>query len=191
MANSATFVKVDTTTQGNWKTTFPGNSLYSRFVWPGAYSVWGFMPPPIDPVTHGWAVQINRTTSRIQVWEDNSSDSRSLQDTYADTGRIAACLFNDTSFAAGVFLMSGPASRQVALYFLDFDALGRSLRVDVRDAGNGDYEEVPSGAILDTRTVNNFFGGQYLIYNVTGKVKFQITSNGILNAVLSGILVSP
>ena len=76
-------------------------------------------------------------------------------------------------------LTDGNSFHSVALYFLDWDNAGRSERVDVLDAS--------SNAVLDTRTISAFQGGQYLLWNLAGHVTFQITLTGGPNAVLSGL----
>ena len=70
-------------------------------------------------------------------------------------------------------------THQVALYFLDWDYLGRAERVDVLDAS--------SNAVLDTQTISGFQGGQYLVWNLKGHVTLKITLTGGLNAVVSGL----
>ncbi|HEY6392337.1 MAG TPA: malectin domain-containing carbohydrate-binding protein [Bryobacteraceae bacterium] len=69
---------------------------------------------------------------------------------------------------------------QVALYLLDWDNYyGRIERVDILDANN---------AVLDTRTVSNFVGGQYLVWNLSGHVIIRIVNrNASSYAVVSGL----
>jgi hypothetical protein len=62
---------------------------------------------------------------------------------------------------------------------LDFDRLGRGETIEVLDG--------VSGAVLDTRPVTAFTGGQYWVYRVTGHVMFRITRLAGANAVVSGI----
>jgi hypothetical protein len=58
----------------------------------------------------------------------------------------------------------------------------KELWVDVFDAA--------SGVRYDTRTVSAFGGGVYLVFNVSGHVRFQFTSLAGPNAVLSGLFLS-
>src|SRR5207248_1594584 len=74
-------------------------------------------------------------------------------------------------------------SHRLALYALDWDRLGRSERVDVLDAS--------SGAVLDTRTLSSFGGGQYLVWNLSGHVQLRLTNLAGQNAVLSGLFFDP
>ena len=73
---------------------------------------------------------------------------------------------------------TGP--HQVALYLLDWDNyFGRSERVDILDINN---------TLLDSRSVSNFVGGEYLVWNFSGHVIIRITSiNPSSNAVMSGL----
>ena len=72
---------------------------------------------------------------------------------------------------------------RLALYNLDFDFLGRSQRIDVRDA--------VSGALLNSQTLTDFTDGRYLVWQLTGHVVVQITRLGGLNAVVSGLFFDP
>jgi hypothetical protein len=67
----------------------------------------------------------------------------------------------------------------VALYSVDWDGWGRSYRVDVLDGG--------TGALLDTRTVEQFQNGRYLVWTVTGHVTFRVSNTGTPNAVVNGL----
>jgi hypothetical protein len=68
----------------------------------------------------------------------------------------------------------------VALYGLDWDtANGRIQTVDVLDA--------VSGSLLDHRNLATFSNGQYLVWNLSGRVKIRITRAGTYNVVASGI----
>ncbi len=51
-------------------------------------------------------------------------------------------------------------------------------RVDILDA--------VTGTVLDSRSLSGFQNGQYLVWNLTGHVKIQLTMTAV-NAVVSGI----
>src|SRR2546430_3939982 len=70
-------------------------------------------------------------------------------------------------------------THQVALYCVDYESAGRAQRIDVSDANNG--------ALLDTRNVTAFSGGQYLVWTLGGHVKLTITTTGSLNVVGSAL----
>jgi hypothetical protein len=112
-------------------------------------------------------------------WALSTSDLRALE-TGSGSGRIAATWFNNSSFDFDVNLTDGKP-HQVALYALDWDDYdgGRAEQVQIADAG--------SGSVLDTRIISGFTNGIYLIWNVTGHVKINVTLTGNGNAVISGI----
>ncbi len=58
---------------------------------------------------------------------------------------------------------------RLALYFCDYELLGRSITVEARDA--------VSGAVLDSRSVASYTGGIYLVYNYRGRVVFRVKNN--------------
>jgi hypothetical protein len=113
------------------------------------------------------------------TWEAPTSDSRALQKP-AGTERQASHWCGST-FDIDVHLGADGRTYQVALYLVDYDNHSRSERVDVFDGA--------SGARYDTRTVADFRGGVYLVYNVRGHVRFRITHLAGRNAALSGVFL--
>jgi hypothetical protein len=86
-----------------------------------------------------------------------------------------------SEFKVGL-VFSDSTPRQVAVYLLDWDryAGGRGMRVEIVDAG---------GVVLDSRSVTDFSGGQYLVWNLSGRVspiRFAAVDSS-WNAVVSGI----
>ena len=82
------------------------------------------------------------------------------------------------SFTVNVNLTDGQ-THQIALYFLDWDSAGRSEQVTALNAA--------TGAVLDSRTVSSFSSGEYLVWDISGNVSFQINCLAGPNAVLSGM----
>ena len=157
-------MRSDTSTQGNWVSLYGGQG----------YSIAGEttnLPSFASVVTSG---QSHCT------WAASTTDPRApLTSSAAGAGRVAACWYSDSGFTVDVNLTDG-ITHQLALYALDWDTNGREERVDAVDPA--------TGAVLDSRTVSSFTGGQYLVYNVTGHVQFRITNNVAgTNAVLSGL----
>src|SRR5262249_52898851 len=111
------------------------------------------------------------------TWAGSTADPRALQNA-AGTGRIAGTWYSGSSFDLDVNITDGRAHR-VSLYAMDFDSNGRSERIDVLDA--------TTGAVLDSRTLANFQGGQYLSWNLTGNVVLRVTNLSGPNAVVSGL----
>ncbi len=164
-ASSATFVKLDSTTQGNWENAY-GTQGYD--IISDAVSV-----PSYATVTI--AGQKNYT------WTTTSSEAQALQ-IPGSTNRVGACWDSGTSFTIAVNLNDGQA-HDIALYACDFDKGGRAEQIQITSAS--------SGAILDTRSISNFQGGEYLQWQVTGNVIITITRQAGPNGILSGLFFDP
>jgi hypothetical protein len=66
---------------------------------------------------------------------------------------------------------------------VDWDALGRTQTIEVRDAA--------TDALLDTRDVSTFSGGQYLVWRISGPVRLRVLCTGGPNAVVSAVFLDP
>ena len=166
-SSSASFLGVDTTTQGNWK---------------GNYGQDGYDIAQ-DPSTNNPQLPANTSVSLVNngnfTYTTTSTDPRALQEAGNITNRVAGVWYNPGSFSINVNLKDGQPHR-VALYALDFDKFNRSERIDVISQA--------TGAVLDTQTVSNFAGGRYLIWSLTGNVTFKVTNlNPGINGVISGL----
>jgi ELWxxDGT repeat protein len=165
-AASASFVKLDTTTLGGWIGTYGS----------GGYSVVGGannLPA---------SAQLSVTGAQEYTWADPAADPRAPQIGPGELARTAATYYAAGSFTVDLNLTDGQ-THQVALEVLDYDAFGRAETVQITNA--------TTGKLLDSRTVSNFQGGQYLVYDLTGHLKITFINNGPANAVLSGIFVDP
>jgi hypothetical protein len=165
-AGKAAFITTDTTTQGTWKGVYgaDGEAINSDSAQYPGYS------------------QVSFSGDALFVWNQDTADPRALQKS-AGTDRIASTWFTSLNMSIDVNLVDG-YTHQVALYCLDWDGEGsRAERVDVLDAS--------SGAVLDTRSIANFQGGQYLVWNLTGHVTMRITYTSGANAVVSGLFFDP
>ena len=160
-ANSASFLKLDATTQGSWK---------------GVYGADGVAIQADSTALPAYA-QLSFTGETPYTWIDSTNDAPALMKANAPD-RIAACWYANQSFTADVNLTDGNA-HQVALYCLDWDFNDRNMTIDVLDSTTGE--------VLDTKRVSGFEGGQYLVWNVKGHVKFRFTSFLSSNVVLSGV----
>ena len=67
------------------------------------------------------------------------------------------------------------------LYFLDWDNKGRGEQVQISDAG--------TGTVLDTETISSFTSGVYLDWEVSGNLVITITRQAGANAVLNGVFL--
>src|SRR5262249_23785371 len=114
----------------------------------------------------------------------STTDGRALQKPENPSDRIAGVWYSASSFTIDVNLTDGNI-HAVALYLLDWDSNSRAETVKVLDAA--------SGAVLDTEALaaGSFHGGEYLVWNIQGHVKFEIDCNGGNNGVVSGLFFDP
>jgi len=160
-SNAASFLRSDTTTQGNWH---------------GAYGADGYSVADDSqnlPSYSTFALQ----NQQDYTWVPNTADPRALQ-TGSGSGRIAATWYNSSSFSLDVNFTDGN-THQLALYAVDWDSQGRSETVQILDA--------TTAAVLDTRSISSFTGGAYLVWNISGHVTISVTQNSGPNAVISGV----
>jgi hypothetical protein len=111
------------------------------------------------------------------TWASSTTDARALQMS-SGAGRIAATWYNNPSFSVDVNTTDGQ-THQIAFYTLDWDNRGRAENIQIVDA--------QSGIILDSRSVSSFSNGAYVVWTISGHVKFTVTNAGGANAVLSGL----
>jgi uncharacterized protein (TIGR03437 family) len=158
---SLSFVQVDRTTKGTWKNTYGGdgyNTINDTLQYP-AYA------------------QVSVVGNSSPTWVASTTDVRALQKMNA-TDRIAARWDSGSFFTMDVNLTDGLTHR-VALYAVDWDGNNRQQRIDVVDWA--------TNVLLDTRNMSSFNGGQYLVWDVRGRVKFIVNKAGGKSAVISGI----
>jgi predicted outer membrane repeat protein len=158
---TATFLKKDSTSQGNWIGTY-GSDGYE--VVANATKL-----PSYATVTP--------SGQSVVTWTANTTDARALQQA-GGSGRIAAAWYSSTGFTINVNVTDGK-SHNLELYFLDWDSTGRAEKVQITDA--------TSGTVLDTETITSFHSGAYLDWAVSGNILVKITKTGGANAVLSGL----
>jgi len=161
-ASSASYVTTDTTTQG---------------LWPKSYGADGYALANVTPqnipsyATFSIQDQVNYN------WSSGTSDPRALQ-IPSGGGGIAAAWYSAPTFSFAVNFTDG-ASHELALYALDWDSQGRAETIQIVDAASNNQ--------LDIRTLSNFTNGVYLVWNVSGNVKINVTVTSGPNAVVSGV----
>ncbi len=159
--NSAKFVTLDTTTQGNWKGVYGSNG----------YNVIN------DTVAYPSYVTVTPSGVNATTWASSTTDERALL-TASGTNRIAAAWYNASPFLIDMVFNDG-LQHQVAIYCLDWDSTTRAERIDILDA---------NGVLLNTQNVSNFHNGQYLVWQLSGHVQVRVTNlNSNSNAVISGL----
>jgi hypothetical protein len=164
---TAAFAKTDTTTQGTWKSVYGSQGA----------NVIG------DSASYPSYVTATPSGNANYVWAASTSDVRAPLKLSSTTGRVAGCWYSSGVFTIDLNFTDGQ-THQVALYALDFDNYhGRSEKIDILDA---------NGAVLDSRPLSNFGGGQYLVWNLSGHVIVRVTNTNLVsNAVISGLFFGP
>jgi hypothetical protein len=158
---AASFLSLDAATQGTWQGVYGGDG----------YALAG------DATSLPAYAQVSLAGKDDWTWVSSTSDVRALQRP-GSGDRIASCWYTWTSFTIDVNLVDGQ-THQVGIYALDWDNYNnRTERFDVIDAA--------TGAVLDTRTIADLRGGQYLSWNVSGHVQIRVT-NLASNAVVGGL----
>lgn len=164
-ATTVTFIKADAGTQGNWGGRY-GTEGYNIFNDVAGYP--------------GYA-QVSRIGLAAWTWQTTTDDVRALRKVSA-AGRVASAWYDDDTLTINLSITDGKR-HQIALYLVDWDYGGRSQRAEVLNAD--------TDAVLDSRILTNFGGGQYLAWNVSGRVKFRLTRLAGINVVCSGLFFDP
>jgi hypothetical protein len=156
---------MDWVTQGNWKSTYNDSGVVIID----------------DGTSNASYATVTPSHQNNNVWSSSTTDIRALQKLSTSTGRIAADWYSSNSFYVDI-KFSDQLIHQVAIYCLDWNNKGRAETIKVLDAN--------TNTVLDSRSVSSFSKGVYLVWNVSGHVKLQITKNGGNNAVISGVFVN-
>jgi hypothetical protein len=175
-AASAEFLQLDSTTQGNWK---------------GHYGSEGYViindatnPPPYVKVTPNDNLQ--------NTWAALTRDASALQKPKSDTDRIAAIWYRWANDFFTINLnFTDHQPHQVSFYFLDW-----YNKNDPRATTNLCSQKVEvlntfNRVVLDSRTLTNFRGGQYLTYNLSGNVTLKISGIEGDNCFISALFFDP
>jgi lysophospholipase L1-like esterase len=165
---SATFVALDTSTQGSWS---------------GVYGADGDIIANGENSVPAYA-SVAFAGDATFTWAGATSDLRALQVTRGSTARLASCFYstNSRSFTVSLNLSDG-ATHQIAIYMIDWDTTLRSQTVTITDPA--------TGLSLDSRTISQFSGGVYGVWNIKGNVTITVTALGAVGAVASGIFFGP
>jgi Divergent InlB B-repeat domain/PASTA domain len=167
-SNSATYVGLDTTTQGTWTGKYgaDGAAIANDINMnpnPPAYATLGF------------------TGDSLYTWSSTTTAASALQDYTGATGSgnlIASCYYSGTSFSINLNLTDGN-KHQISLYLLDYDTQGRAETISILNA--------TTQTVLYTGSYSNFTSGEYAIFDITGNVIIQVTTTAGVNSVVSGI----
>lgn len=160
-ATTGVFVGADAATHGDWG---------------GRYGAEGYNLVG-DVKSYPAYAEVTRNGLAAWTWEQQTEDGRALRKISA-AGRVASAWYEDDLLNFTVNFADGNRHR-LSLYFLDWDDRGRAQRVEIVNADDD--------TVLDSRTIANFGGGQYLTWNISGKVNIRLTRQGGVNAVCSGL----
>ncbi|MBI4661783.1 MAG: VCBS repeat-containing protein [Verrucomicrobia bacterium] len=160
----AEFVEVDLDTQGDW------TARYGR----DSFSI------PEGSFWFPSGVQTTVARNSTYAWAPSTGDVRGLIKQGFWGHRYATCWFANQSLEFDVSIPDGQA-RRLALYFVDWDSFDRSQTVEILNTAGVQ--------VLDTRVVNGFHEGKYLVWEVEGHVTIRIHNTGGSNVVLSGLFV--
>ncbi len=161
---TASFLKADTATQGNWEKVPYGAQGYDIVGGPSSL-------PSYTSVTPSGTSEYTWPTATAP---------QSLQ-LPGSSNRIAAVWYAATSFTVDVNLTDGN-THDLELYFLDYDSKGRAENVQISTS---------SGTVLSTESISSFSKGVYLNWTVSGNLVITITNTGPVNsnAVLNGVFI--
>jgi hypothetical protein len=160
--SGATFVGFDTVTQGNWQSKY-GTDGYSIANYGQSLPSYATFSPQ---------------SALLYTWTASTSDVRALRLPNGSVG-FASTWYNNPTFDFDINLMDGKA-HQIALYALDWDGQGaRAETIQIVDAN--------TNAVLDTESLSSYANGTYLVWNISGHVKINLTRTAGANAVISGI----
>jgi len=153
--NLVAFLGADRATLGGWK---------------GVYGQDGNVIPlnsSVSPSYTGFWVN-NASQYLSNLW---STDPRALIKnvySYSPGERIASYL-QSVSYIDVEVAAKDTSPHRLALYFCDYERVGRSVTVQVTDG--------TTGAVLDTQTLAGYTDGVYLVYRYQGKVRFRVKNN--------------
>jgi hypothetical protein len=155
------FIGTDSTTLGDWK---------------GIYGLEGYNVLQ-DTSSYPSYATVTPTGIAGYTWDGAPTDTRALL--RSSTGRIAACWYSGTYFDIALTQNDGVPHR-LAIYNLDWDTSLRKQTFEIKDS--------VTGSVLDTRSITNFNGGQYLVWDIYGDATIRVTNDAPgYNAVISGL----
>ena len=161
---AVSFLKTDTSTQGNWK------GVYGADGW----NVIGD-PSANNPSNPSYAT-VTPGSHLAGVWAASSLSPAALQSSAVGSTNRLAGVWYQTSWST---VVNVTGTHQIALYLVDIDNLGIAETITVKDTA--------TGVVLDTRQASSFQNGEYYVWNVSGSVTVTLTSTAGHWAVLNGI----
>jgi subtilisin-like proprotein convertase family protein len=164
------FIGTDSFTKGNW---------VNRYGTEGYYIIGG------GGIIPAWLKSFYPNELPYHNWIGAEADERALlRAPTIGSSRTIAALYSQEQIEIPFEFTDGRTHR-LAFYIVDWDGKSRQQTFEITDAD--------TGAILDTRTVSNFAGGKYLIWQMRGKFKVRIKNAGgnSPDALYSAIFIDP
>ncbi len=182
---SLAFVKEDAVTQGNWGGVY-GRDGFVLFGYNGPGKDRFHLPHYVESVTPSRGVQGG---CRNTLWASQTMARRApAPDSSNDLPRNVGCLQGGTAWSDVTIYVDVLAKRfakyRMALYFVDWDCMGRQTAVEVFDL-HGLNRAVPD------KLVSDYAEGKYLVYECEQSVRIRIDLVRGDNTVLSGIFFDP
>jgi alpha-L-rhamnosidase len=181
-------VRQDTVTGGNWGGTY-GTEGYVLCSYDNAARDIRALPSYVTSVEY-------RNHHSLQ-WTNQTSDLRALSpDKSNSVPRKATCIYTGNGGPTDILRrwnnqpltvtigVDGTRPYQVALYFVDWDRMDRTIAVEMFDAKT-------LKMVAPVQVIKDHAMGHYLLYQYDKSVKFRIQQVRGVNAALSGILFDP
>ena len=169
--SSAVYQSTDTTTQGGWHGVYSPGDLYQiRDL------------APTLPAGITWSELSNVSE---YTWNGSVADNRALYK-FTEPNRIASVYYTTSNASPAVFEvnLNDGATRDMSLYFLDWDSGARRQSVSILDYA--------TSSALDTRNLNYDLKATptWITWRVTGHVKVSLQCTGGDVGVVSAFLFS-
>ena len=147
--------------------------------WSPLYGSEGWQAPGIDQAATQWVVDIDAGSPN--VWARETNDERALVIPGRDC-RYIACWYGYPTFTMS-FTPPDATPRQLVLYCVDWDRMGRRQRFKVLDA--------TTNTELMTHELADFGDGHNLLWEISGAIRMEITSmDARKTSVVSGVYMS-
>jgi hypothetical protein len=167
--NAARFIKVDSTTRGNWNGVYGADaSIIAR-----------------DSARSASYATVAVSKQSEFTFNTTMADQRALLKNDG-SARIAGVWYSyyptTNAFFIDINITDG-ATHQVALYALDWWKQGRAMQVEVLDGS--------TGTVLNTQQLQSYGDGKYLVWDIKGRIRLKVSTLTGPNAMVSGVFLQP
>jgi hypothetical protein len=157
-----TFVRMDTTTKGNWKGVYgqDGNFIAEFSYAAPAYSTFN-------------AINTNRFL--IDLWSTDPRAPLKPQGAYSPTERVMSHWSTPAAMDFQVSASDGQPHR-IAVYFADWQPLAAPAAFGAKRMIHVQVLDTSTGIVLAENGLSDYTGGIYLVYDYRGSVTFRIVN---------------